>query len=263
MPTTKKTQFFAYIQMTGKILVYQGDLQAEFGFTLKQEQALLSKLALQGLIIRLKRGIYLVPQKLPPGGKWQPNSLYIISHFMALTTQYYYIGGHYAFNHYGLSEQIPNTLSVYNDTLSGERKFGVITVKFFKVSRNKLKNPSILKINNETQVNISSLTRTLLDAVMDWNRYGTLPKAYFWIKQFMEDEQVIKQLISETKKYGNLGAKKRIGYVIYKLSNKIELSKPLLTTIKKSKALIPLDPNCGRKGSVVKDWGVIDNAKFE
>ena len=47
---------------------------------------------------------------------------YIISHFMEVIGANYYIGGLYAFNHYSLTAQLANEITIYNDRLSVKKK---------------------------------------------------------------------------------------------------------------------------------------------
>ncbi|MGO8748768.1 MAG: type IV toxin-antitoxin system AbiEi family antitoxin domain-containing protein [Thermoguttaceae bacterium] len=88
--------------------VRTGELVGALGITPQQERELLSRLARRSLIARVRRGLYLVPPRLPPGGKWSP------SEFLSLTTLMEDQGGRYqvcgarAFHRYGWDNQIPN-----------------------------------------------------------------------------------------------------------------------------------------------------------
>jgi hypothetical protein len=75
-----ETRLFAYVQMRRLQTVRTGELVHALGLTPQQERELLSRLARRNLIARIRRGLYLVPPRLPPGGKWSP------SEFLALTT---------------------------------------------------------------------------------------------------------------------------------------------------------------------------------
>ncbi len=85
------TQFFAWIQLAGKKSVETGELIKVLKFTLKQERELLSRLARTGLIVRLRRGLYLVPKRIPPGGKWVPNEYVIVRELMEDSNALYQI----------------------------------------------------------------------------------------------------------------------------------------------------------------------------
>ena len=71
MPTALgkiQTQFFAYVQMRRLQTVQTGDLVRAWDIMPQQERELLSRLARRSLIARVRRGLYLVPPRLPPGG---------------------------------------------------------------------------------------------------------------------------------------------------------------------------------------------------
>ena len=60
----------AYVQMRKMDVVRTEEIAAALNITPKQERELLSRMSRSGVIIRLKRGIYLVPPRLPAGGDW-------------------------------------------------------------------------------------------------------------------------------------------------------------------------------------------------
>src|SRR5690242_13896060 len=102
------THFFSLMQMRGQEILHLGEIQSALHISSKQEKVLLSQLAKKGLIVRLQRGIYLIPKRIPPGGHWQPSAYYLISQLMKVLNVHYYIGGTNAFHYYGLTEQVPN-----------------------------------------------------------------------------------------------------------------------------------------------------------
>jgi len=259
MITTQANQFFSFVQMRNLEILHSEDLASTLRLSKKQTQDLLSSLVKKGSIIRLKREIYLVPQKMPPGGKWQPESLYIVSHFMALYEAKYYVGGLYAFNHYGLSEQIPNIITVYNDKLSGRKKLGNLAVQLIKTASKKIDKPAKIKVKNDRVAYISTLPRTILDAVMDWSRFSTLPSAFDWLNDVMNQEEVLNDLVKLTVRFGNVVTMRRIGYFLATRSDNGDLVKPILKKLKPSKNWIPLNPFGERKGKSDKTWRVIDN----
>ena len=56
-----KMQFLAWIQLEKKTQVVTGETAEAFGLTAIQERKLLSRISQQGLIVRLRRGLYMVP----------------------------------------------------------------------------------------------------------------------------------------------------------------------------------------------------------
>lgn len=64
-----EAQFFAYCQMRGIETVRSGDISAALKLTSKQERDLLYRLTSDGWIVRLRRGLFLIPKRLPVGGE--------------------------------------------------------------------------------------------------------------------------------------------------------------------------------------------------
>ncbi len=66
---TLETQLLAFSQMRGSPAVRSEEIIEALGLTAAQTRELLSRMARRGLIARVRRGLYLVPPRLPPGGK--------------------------------------------------------------------------------------------------------------------------------------------------------------------------------------------------
>ena len=57
--------FFSWAQMRQREIVVLGDLQESLNISKHQEVTLLQRLAKNGYIFRLTKGVYLVPQTIP------------------------------------------------------------------------------------------------------------------------------------------------------------------------------------------------------
>lgn len=252
-------QFFALMQMKHQEQVRLGELQQALNITPKQEKELLSRLARAGYILRLLRGVYLVPAKLPPGGRWMPDEYTIVFELMKLLGARYQISGPLAFQRYGLSEQIPNVITIYNDKKSGLQKIGSLTIQLVKVSPERVGGTETIALSDGKQVYIANLARTLVDAVYDWSRFNTLPKAYDWIAQYQQNPELIKALITITIQYSNVSTMRRIGYVLEILGISPRKTQRLFSQLKPTQSWIPLNPSKPAKGITNKKWGIIDN----
>src|SRR5262245_11579262 len=114
-----ETLFFGYIQSRNIQRIETGDLVHALGLTPIQERKLLSRLARRGLITRVRRGLYLVPARIPAGGKWSPGEALALISLMNDQDGRYQICGPNAFSRYGWDDQIPNRTYVYNNRISG------------------------------------------------------------------------------------------------------------------------------------------------
>src|SRR5262245_45195204 len=66
-------QLFAYIQLRKLRTLRKGDLTGPLQISIKQERELLSRLSRADMIAQVRRGLYLVPVRLPLGGRWSPD----------------------------------------------------------------------------------------------------------------------------------------------------------------------------------------------
>jgi len=255
-------QFIAYTQMRKKVLVCTGELTDALGINSKQERELLSRMSRKGLIIRLKRGVYLVPPKMPPGGRYGVDEYLILEKLMEVLKGRSQISGPNAFNYYGFSDQVPNRVSVYNNRIYGERKIGGLEFSFIKTDDNRLGGAAVFKTRTGSKGMMASKSRALLDAVYDWPRFNTIPRAYQWIaEEIKNDRSFAKDLVKITVKYANQGTYRRLGYLLENLDVNRSLINRLKRKLRGSKSLFLWVPSRPAKGPVNKEWGLIINAE--
>ena len=108
----------------------------------------------------------------------------------------------------------------------------------------------------------SSRARSLVDAVYDWSRFGSLPEGYRWIRSELEAKRVTAaELVDLTLRYGDRGTARRIGALLdregvaEKLLRKLERARPATTSP------IPWIPGRPKRGSVARRWGVVWNGE--
>ena len=255
-----ETQFFAYVQMRRLRTIRPGEIASPLQLTLEQERKLLSRLAQAGMIARVQRGLYLVPERLPLGGKWSPDSILVINMLMEQRQGRYQICGPNAFNRYGLDEQIPVRMYAYNSAISGDRNVGAVTLSLIKVDVNRLGDTEEFQTAEGLSAVYSSLTRTLVDAVYDWSRFNSLPRAYEWIKNELNAARVdAKTLVNSTLRYGDTGTIRRIGALLDREGVEDKLLQRLEKALKPSTALIPWIPTKPKRGKINRRWGVVLN----
>ena len=258
-----EVQVLAYTQMKREEVIRTGDVAAALGLSKKQERELLSRMTRAGLIIRLTSGVYLVPQRVPPGGKLAVSEYYILSRLMEVLKGRYQISGPNAFRFYGFDDQIPNKVYVYNNRICGERRIGNIEFIFIKTSGNRLGGLNKFKTTDGSIAIFASRSRALMDAVYDWSRYNTIPRAYRWIESDVKkDPKTVGELISMTIKFGNKGTVRRIGYLLEILGVEDRALKKMKGKKGSTKSLIAWIPDRPSKGSVNKEWGLIINGKI-
>lgn len=254
------TRFFAYILLKNKNVIRTGEIAPLLNITESQEYDLLRRLTDSGWIVRLKRGVYLVPDRLPAGGKYNPGTSIILEKFMKEYGGKYQITGPTAFNFYGFDDQIPNIFYVYNNRISGNRMIGNQAFQFIKTSDQRLGSINNIATSQGTSLMYSSKARTLVDAVYDWSRFNSLPRGYKWIESELRIElEIVSGLVDVTVKYSNQATIRRIGYLLDSLRQSPKLIKQLVEQLSSSKSLIPWIPNREERGRVNRKWGIIVN----
>lgn len=251
---------FAYVQMRGQTVVRAGELAGPLQLSAPQERNLLSRLAKAGWIVRVWRGLYLVPSKLPLGGKWSPDEILALNTLMDGQRGRYQICGPNAFNRYGFDDQIPNRVYAYNNRISGERTIGAVALTLIKVSDERLGDTEEIQTAEGQTAVYGSRTRTLMDAVYDWARFNGLPRAYDWIRGELAAGRVdAADLVRVTLCYGDKGTIRRIGALLDRVGVDARLLQKLEKALDPSKGLIPWIPTKRKRGKISRRWGVVLN----
>ena len=250
----------AYVQMRNVRTVEVGELAAALRITAKQERELLSRMARAGMIAKVRKGLYLFPAKLPLGGVWTPEEATVINALMADKQARYQITGPNAFNRYGYDEQIPARVYIYNDAISGDRSIGRTELTLIKVSPDRLGETEQVETPSGETLVYSSRIRTLVDAVYDWSRFDSLPRAYDWIRRDIEAGRIGPADLSKTiVRFGNLGTIRRIGAFLEQMGTQESVLNRLQRKLTPSTAKIPLVPGRPVRGTLLKRWGVVLN----
>lgn len=259
--TDLETRFFGYLQIADRTTVAIGDLVAALGITPAGELKLLSRLARRGLIARVRRGLYLVPTRLPVGGTWTPSKAVALTILMADQNARYQITGPTAFARYGWDEQVPNRLFVYNDKISGDRQVGAVSLTLIKVQGQRLGATDVIQTPEGIALVYSSKARALMDAVYEWSRFETLPRAYSWILSEIErDGRVASDLIAATIQFGNQGTLRRIGRLLESSRLVVEpLLRKLDKALRPSSSYIPWIPTRPKRGRIDNRWKIVVN----
>jgi predicted transcriptional regulator of viral defense system len=255
-----ETQFFAYVQAKQKHSVETDELTQALGWTPNQESKILSRLTRKGLVSRVRRGLYLVPPRLPPGGKWSPGEFAVLSTLLQDQQGTYQICGPNAFHRYGWTDQVPNRIFAYNNRISGERDTGAVRLTLIKVADERLGATETVKTPDGLEVPYSSKMRSLMDAVYDWSRFNSLPQAYEWVaSEIAKSDKVASELTDVCLRFANQGTLRRIGFLLERLGVQETLLRKLAKAVRASASIIPWIPSRPKRGMTSKRWGVVVN----
>lgn len=256
----QETLLLSYAQMRKWRTIRSGDLLEPLNLSVIQERKLLCRLSQAQMIARVWRGVYLVPPRLPMGGKWSPGEFLALDALMETLGGTYQICGPNAFNRYGYDEQVPARVYVYNNRIFGERRIGPVTLMLIKVADERLGNTDTFVTPDGVTAIYSSRVRTLLDAVYDWSRFNTLPRAYDWIRQDLTARRVTpSELVDVTLKYGDIGTIRRMGVLLERQGVPARVLLKLERPLRPSTSRIPWIPRLPKRGRVNRRWGVVEN----
>ena len=256
----QEAQLLAYAHLQKRRTIATGDLTGPLGLSRQQERELFRRMARGGLIARVRPGLYLVPPRLPLGGAWSPDEALALNALMRDCLGRYQICGPNAFNHYGFDEQVPTRVYAYNNRLSGQRCIGAVALSLIKVDERRLGATERVSTPEGDQAIYSSRPRTLVDAVHDWSRFDSLPRAFQWIRAELDTGRVTpEELIRLARRYANQGTRRRIGAVLEQLGAPAAALARLQASLTCSKALIPWVPVNPKRGRVNRRWGVVLN----
>jgi predicted transcriptional regulator of viral defense system len=213
-----------------------------------------------GLIARVRPGLYLAPAQLPLGGSWSPDETLALNTLLEDRRGCYQICGPNAFNRYGFDEQVPTRVYAYNNRISGERTIGAIALTLIKVADERIGDTEEVQTPEGLTTVYSSRVRTLVDAVYDWSRFNSLPRAYAWIQSELAAKRVdVGNLVTVTLRYGDKGTIRRIGALLEGKRVKEDLLRKLERALRPSTSLIPWNPMKPKRGTVNRRWGVVLN----
>ena len=248
------TRLMTWAQMRG----VERATSAEIGSALRlgevQCRELVDRMNRRGMVVQLRRGLYLLPAKLPPGGKWTPAPGVILRHLFEAKEGDWQECGPGAFHFHGLSDQVPNTTTVYNTLFSGRVRIAGLPFVMIKVRPERL--GSVVESAGRR---VGTLGRVVMDAVFDPARFGTLPKAYRWIRERKDNGVFLDELAECAVRHGDGGTCRRIGATLEMMGAGGRVLKSLRKGAGSFRSFIPLVPGGNRQGPTMKDWGVIQN----
>lgn len=256
----QEAQVLAYAQMRKQQVVRTGDLRGPLHLSARQERKVLSRLSQAGMIARVWRGVYLVPSRLPLGGKWSPGEFLALRTLMATVGGAYQVCGPNAFNRYGFDEQVPNRLYAATNRLSGERRVGGVTLMLIKVADQRLGDTDTFQTPDGVPVVYASRTRSLVDAVYDWSRFNGIPRGYEWIRRELKAKRVTAaQLVRCVLRYGDTGTIRRMGLLLDREGVPETWLRRLARALPPTSSSIPWLPRAPKRGSINRRWGVVEN----
>lgn len=96
-----------------------------------------------------------------------------------------------------------------------ERTVGAVALTLIKMDPKRLGETEEARTADGLTTLYSSRERTLVDAVYDWSRFNSLPRAFEWIRADLAGKRVgAADLVRVTVRYGDVGTIRRIGALL-------------------------------------------------
>jgi len=244
----------AWAQMRGVERATSSEVAAALRLGGVQCRELLDRLNRRGMIVQIQRGLYLLPAKLPPGGRWSPPPAVLLANLFGAKGGDWQETGAGAFHFHGLTHQMPNTTTVYNNLFSRRQRMAGLAFEMIKVAPERL--GSVVEASGRR---VGSLGRVVMDAVFDSGRFGSLPEAYGWIRERRANDGFLDELADCAIRHGDAPTRRRLGCVLDLLGKGGKRLARLHRGIPAFRSFIPLVPGGDRKGPTNREWGIIMN----
>jgi len=208
---------------------------------------ILSRLEKKGWIERIEKGKYMIIPLGAEKGKYTLNEFVIGS----LLVNPYCIAYWSALHHYGLTEQIPNTVFIQTTARKKKQEIEVFGVRYRVV---RVKDTKFFGIRKEwieeTQINITDREKTIIDC-LDKPQYcgGVVEVA----KALKNENPNKEKLLEYAQQIANSGVIRRLGYLYNLLGTDID-APPIET-----RNYLLLDPTMPHKGPKNARWRLIIN----
>jgi len=215
---------------------------ALFDKEIESTRVLLSRLAKEGILVRVKRGHYCLPST---------NVLSVVSNIYTPS----YVSLWAAFEHYGTTTQSPQVIDVINTIKSGKRELsldeGRFESRFVKTDESFLYGIEKTYLDGKVTF-IAKKEKAIIDGLL-FNKYVPLGEVQEAIKYGVDTEKAIEYAARSKKQV----VKKRLGYLLDQEGYNCDPKR----FDDLSETYVPLDPSFPRRGKYDSKWHVIDNRR--
>ncbi len=217
-------------------------VSALFDKDIKSTRVLLSRLAKEGILVRVKRGHYCLPST---------NVLSVVSNIYTPS----YVSLWAAFEHYGTTTQSPQVIDVINANKSGKRELsldeGRFESRFVKTDKSFLYGIEKSYLDGKVAF-IAEKEKAIIDGLL-FSDYVPLGEVQEAIKDGIDTDKAI-EYASRSKKQV---VKKRLGYLLNQEG--FDCDPERFDNL--SDTYVPLDPSFCRRGEYDSKWRIIDNRR--
>lgn len=234
----------------------------EIGLAASGVRLLLHRLARAGLLQRIKRGKYTLTPMMP--GAQAPHPFVV---GMALADPCA-VSGWAALNHHGLTEQIPNAITlttprrVVTPAMRGTVRAPAST---WEVSGQTFEFVTVVSSHffgyedewfGDSRARVFTRERALLDCFALPRRFGGLAEGLAILEEHLKQLELAR-FVEYARQYGEASVARRVGFALDQAGAKATVVKPLRALA--LSGYRPLDPTRPPRGKRNSRWGLIEN----
>ncbi len=236
------------------------DIKNLFGIKRTKASRLLAHWASKGWLTRIRRGLYITVPLGAEDPMTRSEDPWIVANKVFEPC---YVGGWSACEHWGLTEQIFDSVVIFTGSKIRNSNLTIQSTNFLlkPLTRNKYFGTKTIW-RGRTKIQVSDATRTIVDILNDPLIGGGMRNVADIIKQYFVSEIRNDNLLSEhIKKFKNKTIYKRLGYILETFN--IDAS-DLLRKCKKnlSQGFSLLDPSATDKGKYLRKWNLRINVNI-
>ncbi len=236
------------------------DIEDLFGIERSKASRLLAHWASKGWLTRIRRGLYIVVPLGAGDPKTRSEDPWIVANKVFEPC---YVGGWSACEHWGLTEQIFDSVVIFTGSKTRNSNLTIQSTNFLLKPLTKIKYFGTKTIwRGRTKIQVSDPTRTIVDILNDPLVGGGMRNVADIIEQYFVSEFRDDNLLGEyIKKIKNKTVYKRLGYILETLS--IDASH-LIKKCKKnlSQGFSLFDPSAIGKGKYLRKWNLRINVNI-
>lgn len=217
------------------------------GCSLNQARVVLHRLDKKGWLLRVKRGLYIHPERIV-----NPY------HLLPLLSKKYYVSYFTALNYHGFTTQVPTSLLVASLDTSLKIKFHNTSIKFIKVAEKKFFGFKKIKIKNK-DIAMAEKEKALLDSLDKPQYSGGINH----VIPCFENEFNTKKLIRYALKLDNRTLIRRLGAILDQKEIELppSLEEKMLKISNEAGYYSPLDKTRKINGKKIKKWRIRWNVR--
>jgi len=255
----RSAPFINRLLAQGKFIFMLEDACAVYGQGRSKTAKFISDLVKRGVVIRIKSGVYLIPQA---GREHMQLSSWPIIARELLGNVYYFISHYSAMRLHGMTTHPSMKVYVTSSRRKRSKTIHNISYHFIYSKPEHLWGEMSYWVTKQEMVIVSDIERTLLDGFDRPEFCGGLKDVIraLWSKQ---SEINWKRLLEYAEKFRTKAAVKRLGFVLDMLAIGGDITSSLAELAIPSNNYILLDPSAKREGKYMKRWYIRVNANID